>query len=356
MTERSLATIRKIDNIKPIVGADAIELAIIGGWQVVVKKDEFKIGEFAIYFEIDSWVPHTLAPFLTKPGHNTKVYDGVEGQRLKTIKLRGKLSQGLLLPLSTITETIIGWVYDENWYEGQDLTEALGIKKWEPPVEAQLAGEIKGRFPYFIRKTDQERCQNLVNEIFNHHHNEEFEVTLKLDGSSMTVFKFDKADYDPIGVCSRNQQLKLEQEGNAFVDLSKKTGILKAIEKIEGNYAIQGELMGPRVQGNRENLKEHEFYVFDIFDIDQGEYLDPLTRRMIFSKLLDYGANIKHVPIVHDFFNLSVDGNITSIEDLLKFADGKSLNNPVREGLVFKSYNSDFTFKAISNSYLLKNQ
>jgi RNA ligase (TIGR02306 family) len=136
---RKLATIRKIDELNPIEGADAIECAVVGGWKVVVKKGEYQVGDEAIYCEIDSWIPHELAPFLSK-GKEPREYEGVKGERLRTIKLRGQLSQGLLLPLGIS-------VYDVNaeLNEGDDVTEHLNIKKWEKPINAQLAGVCKGK-------------------------------------------------------------------------------------------------------------------------------------------------------------------------------------------------------------------
>ena len=118
---RKLARIVKIDNLLPIEGADRIEVAQIGGWQVVVKKNEFKKGGFAVYFEIDSWIPNSIAPFLTKEGKEPKEFDGVKGERLKTVKLRKVISQGLLIPVSNfagITQV----------KEGLDLTENLVLK------------------------------------------------------------------------------------------------------------------------------------------------------------------------------------------------------------------------------------
>ena len=102
MTERKMATIRRIDTIGPIEGADAIEVATVGGWKVVVKKGDFAPGDLAVYCEIDSFIPTKIAPFLTKPDHYPKVFEGVEGERLKTVRLRKTLSQGLLLPLKKI--------------------------------------------------------------------------------------------------------------------------------------------------------------------------------------------------------------------------------------------------------------
>ena len=146
---RKLATVRQIIDIQPIHGADAIELAIVDGWKCVVKKNEFKVNDLAVYFEVDSWVPHEIAPFLSK-GQEPKEFEGVFGNRLRTVKFRGQVSQGLLLPLSK-EET--GFKYEHPYGAltlmngniacvklGDDLTEFLNINKWEPPIPTQLAG------------------------------------------------------------------------------------------------------------------------------------------------------------------------------------------------------------------------
>jgi RNA ligase (TIGR02306 family) len=155
---RKMATIRRIDAINPIPDADAIEVATVGGWKVVVKKGEYQPGQLAVYCEIDSFIPTTIASFLTKPGHTPKVYEGVEGERLRTVKLRKTLSQGLLLNLDQVMS------FTNSFVEGDDVSEALGIVKYEPPVPAQLAGKVKGNFPSFLKKTDEERVQNLAKE------------------------------------------------------------------------------------------------------------------------------------------------------------------------------------------------
>jgi len=152
---RKMATIRKIDALRPIEGADAIETAIVGGWTCVVKKGEYTAGDLAVYCEIDSFIPTTIAPFLTKPGQYAKTFEGVEGERLRTVKLRGQLSQGLLLPYA-----ICGKICTE----GEDVSELLGITKYEAPIPAELAGEVKGMCTSVILKTDQERIQNLSAE------------------------------------------------------------------------------------------------------------------------------------------------------------------------------------------------
>lgn len=345
MTIRKLASIAEITYIKPIEGADAIECAIVnGGWPVVVKKGEYQVGDVAIYLEIDSWVPHELAPFLSK-GQEPREYNGVKGERLRTVKLRGQISQGLLLPI------------DLTFFRdpGTNVTETLGIQKWEPPIPAQLQGTMKGNFPHFIPKTDQERCQNLRKEIFEEHKGETYEVTTKLDGSSMTVYVKD----GEIGVCSRNIDLK-ETECNSFWKAAREQNIVEALARISEDkgeeYAIQGELIGEGIQGNPEKLKGQRFYLFDIYSITEGRYLKPHERYSIMDKMnIIYGADVEHVPFIDTV--CGVTNEFVTIDDLLTFAEGPSLNPQTkREGLVFKSYDSDFTFKAIANSYLLKHK
>lgn len=184
--ERKLASIQKIREIRPIEGADAIELAIINSWQVVVAKNVgHQVGNLVVYCEIDSYLP--IEPefeFLRKSSYK-KVNDQ-EGFRLKTIKLRGQISQGLILPLKEAVDVMKrknGEVYTEMLVEGNDVTTLLGITKYEPPIPACLAGKIKGLFPQFIPKTDEERVQNLTDEYsFWVDSDNQFFVTEKLDG------------------------------------------------------------------------------------------------------------------------------------------------------------------------------
>lgn len=333
---RKLASVKKIDSITPIRDADVIECAHIGGWAVVVKKGEFREGDLVVYFEIDSWIPHVLAPFLSK-GQEPRVYEGIKGERLRTIKLRGQISQGLILPLTILHE-------GEEWkQEGTDVTELLGIIKWEPP-DVTRGGEIRGNFPSFIPKTDQERCQNLVNEIFNEWWENEWEVTMKLDGSSITVF-YNEGD---LGVCSRNLNLKLEETEGHFVKASIKNGLLESLPLYQRNIAIQGEIMGPGIQGNPEKMSHHQIFVFDIFDIDNQKYLSAEERKQVCVDL-----NLNHVPIIKEKIKLR-DLEIKNINDLISFAEGPGMNSKSREGVVFKECNGKCSFKSISNKYLLK--
>jgi len=378
---RKLASVRRIKQILPIAGADKIELALVDGWQVVVKKGEFTEGSLAVYFEIDSFVPDTIAPFLTKEGYDPKEFNGVKGERLKTIKLRKQLSQGLLLPLAVAEAS------GKRFNEGDDVTELLGVQKWEAEEKAtNTSGNLlpsKTRsFPYFIKKTDQERAQN-YGPMIEQNLDTKFETTVKKDGSSLTVFRIvpDSTFYEdakemvhgkdslftkiknfvlrkkpqPVyGLCSRNVLLPLE--GNSNFHVAAKPLIEKLKNEVsialEGSIALQGELVAPDIQGNYEKVDGVEFHLFDIFDIDKQKYMLP-TDRIVFADIY----SIPHATIV----DRGTLRNILQLKDgedvvqkLLTYASGEGDNPGVmREGVVFKANDKDFSFKVISNEYLL---
>ncbi len=377
MSIRKLASIQRILSIDPIAGADAIEVATVNGWKVVIaKKDNFKVGDLVIYCEVDSWIPHLLAPFLSK-GQEPREYEGIKGERLRTVKLRGQISQGLILPLHVvwsgahINESYIGdppWDYQGDWekddhtlnevnirvngewtygtIEGLDVSERLGIVKYEPPVSAQLAGISLGAFPSQVPKTDEERIQNLTNE-WNDLIAARWELTEKLEGSSMTVGRIN----GEFIVCSRNLNLR-ETEGNTLWALARRHGIeAKMIRAELDNFVMQGELIGEGIQGNHYGIKGQEFYVFSMYDIEAGEYVSRKHREMIVESM-----GLPHVPVIAFTANLTDTLGIKTVADVLKFADGKSSLNPkvLREGVVFKEIDGQRHFKAVSNEYLLK--
>lgn len=339
MSERMMATIRQIDDIQPIPDADAIEVATIGGWKAVVKKNEFRVGQFVVYAEVDSWIPHDIAPFLSK-GQEPREYNGVKGERLRTIRLRKQLSQGLVLPLEILAGCTFAIV------DGLDVTDMLGIQKWEAPINAQLAGMWRGNFPSAVPKTDQERIQNLKRNLERWVTEDiSWEVTEKLEGSSMTVFL--DADLE-IHVCSRNIDLK-GTEGNSFWQMANELDLPNKMKNaLLSNIAIQGELIGPGIQGNIYKLTKHKFMVYDIYDVKAGTYLSTLARTRMVKQL-----GLDHAPILNDSLRLTKD---TDIQFLLGYAEDKSMLNPKqeREGVVYKC-NEDplVSFKAISNQYLL---
>lgn len=348
--ERKLATIRQISSVDVHPNADLLDIVSVDGWKVITKKGEFAVGDFCVYFEIDSFLP--VKPefeFLRKSCFKSTPHLG-DGFRLKTIRLRGQLSQGLVIPLRDLPaasdESIKPGLYDPST-GNFDVTEVLGVQKWEPPLAPCLSGQAKGFFPSFIPKTDQERAQNLVHEIYNaFNEGGLFEVTMKLDGSSCTVYFKD----GEVGVCSRNLELKMNDDNkdNTFIKTARETKLLDALTQLGLNIAVQGELMGPGVQGNRENLPGHTLFVFDIFNIDTGRKLNPKEREGVYNKLVTLGYNGHHVPVI---------GHLplptASVAELLNLAEEPSLNHAISEGRVYKSHSGDFSFKTINNAFLL---
>ena len=334
--ERKLATIQKIAEIKPIEGADRIVVYRIKGWWVVDSKDKYQVGDLVVYCEIDSWIPHEVAPFLSRD-KEPREFEGIKGERLKTIKLKGQVSQGLLLPFDILSVEYDGNIGIGVWNEGDNVTDILGIKKWEKPIPAQLRGMVRGNFPSEIPKTDQERVQNINIEEYK---DTTYEVTEKLHGSSMTCFLDNDGEFH---VCSRNLDLKRD-ENNAFWKAAVKYDV-EGKMRVAGlrGVALQGELCGEGINGNNYKLGL-EWFVFDVYVVDEG-YMSPKQRREVINSL-----GLKHVPVY------ALDKQITqSIPELLEEANGNSiLANCKREGFVYKSENGQKSFKAISSEWLLK--
>jgi RNA ligase (TIGR02306 family) len=335
--ERKLASIRRISDLSPIEGADKIELATIDGWKVVVAKDvNHKVGDLIVYCEVDSFLPiREDFEFLRKSSYK-KMADGSEGFRLKTIKLRGQISQGLIVPLDVLLKH---GVSSDDVFEGLDVTGTLGIIKYEPPVPAQLAGQVKGMFPSFLKKTDEERIQNLAKE-FPIYKLAKFYVTEKLDGSSVTYYVKDGV----FGVCSRNLDL-LEDENNTMWKFAITTGLRERMVGLGKNIAVQGEIIGEGIQGNPYQRIGQTVRIFNGFDIDKYDYLS-LDSLLELTKVLE----LKTVPILDLEFTLP-----ETIDELLLMAEGKSILNlkTEREGLVIRSHDRKISFKAISNKFLL---
>jgi RNA ligase (TIGR02306 family) len=340
--ERKLVSVRKITNITPIEGADKIELATIDAWKVVVAKDvNHKVDDMVIYCEIDSFLPiKEEFEFLRKSSYK-KMSDGIEGFRLKTIKLRGQVSQGLILPMSVVEYTNV------QFEVGMDVTNLLGVTKYEPPIPAELAGKVKGLFPSFLYKTDEERIQNLSSEYetYKEKNKEDvkFYVTEKLDGSSATFYIKDGV----FGVCSRNLEL-LETEGNSFWRVARELKLEESLVSLGKNICLQGELIGEGVQGNPYKVKGQTVRFFNGFNIDAQENIPFLEFVELTQKM-----NLTTVPILDYDFTLS-----ETVENMLEYADKKSeLNSNLdREGIVVRSYDRTISFKVISNKFLLKSE
>lgn len=383
---RKLASLRIIADVQKHPNADALDIVTIDGWQCVAAIGEFKKGDVAIYFEIGSYLPVCERfEFLRKSCYKEHPDLG-PGFRIKTIKLRGEIAQGLAVPLSKFSfeelPVVRSMVWDLIASDENDVTELLGVKKYEVPERNSggvNCGRSKSSFPSFIPKTDQERIQNLFNKFSQQHKHAEWEVTMKLDGSSMTVFYEDTpvTEYLPVevseesidpfqvvsittpfnrGVCSRNMNLNLDGGGD-FVNFSNESGLLDRLTQYcqvnNRSLALQGELMGPRIQKNREQFERHYFYLFDVYDIEAERYLNAAERQDVFFAITDHSL-IRHAPVIDNC--MAVFEEYTNIGDLLEWVNkAASINHKIAEGYVFKHLsNPAFSFKCISNLFLLR--
>jgi len=329
---RKLATLRTIAAVNEHSNADRLAIYTVDGWKVIDQKDKYTVGDKVIYCEIDSLLP--IKPefeFLRKSSY--KKIGEQEGFRLRTVRLRGELSQGLLLSPDVLP---VGFEQKES---GEDVSEVLGIVKYDPPIPACLAGKVKGHFPSFIPKTDEERIQNLpFDELVNH----TYTVTEKLDGSSMTAF----VNEGEIGVCSRNLEVR-EDEKNSMWRIVNRYGLKEKLVALDRNLAIQGELIGPGVQGNLYKLPEIDLRLFKAWDITSHQYLDIGELKNLAESL-----GLETVPVLESGFVLP-----ETVEEALEFADAKSTVSSAanREGVVLYSESDpDTHFKIISNQFLEK--
>lgn len=334
---RKLASIQKIIALEPIEGADAIEKATVLGWQLVVKKGEFQVNDLVVYCEIDSLLPERPEFEFLKP----------RGMRIRTVRLRGQISQGICFPLSILPSSL------STIEEDMDVTDVLEIVKYEPPIPACLAGTTKGDFPSFIPKTDETRVQ-VLQELLNEYEGVECYVAEKVDGSSQTCYIKD----GEFGVCSRNLELK-ESEENSYWKAARMLQIEEKLRSVGKNIAIQGELVGEGIQKNKLKIKGQTILFFNAFDIDEYRYYDYKEMIELFRQL-----ELTTVPILEESYNL--ENNIPSIIEKAKIKS--SLNKNVwAEGIVIRpcdQKNSSYSkggllggrisFKAINPEFLIK--
>lgn len=356
---RKLASVQKIVALNPIEGADRIELCTVLGWQCIVKKGEFKVNDACIFFEIDSVIPR--APwndFLADKKNPDKPI------RLRSVKMKGQISQGLAMPLGIlhsdyihgyesgygIEDNVPYYIYHGNKiliYEGADLTEQLGIEKWEPQIPAQLAGIARGNFPSIVPKTDETRIQSEP-ELLQEVRGIDMYWAIKMDGTSGTFVKHDDIHH----VCSRNLSLK-ETEGNTYWEMYHKYNIGKILDN-NPMFAIQGEIAGEGIQKNTAKLKGHNLFVFNIYDIQKGCILG-LHDMVKFC--MDNGLD--YVPL----FNVA-KFEYNTVEELVEIA--KQCKYPcgeLGEGYVIrpvvpmfsKVLRGRMSFKVINPLYLIKN-
>lgn len=329
---RKLASIQKIKNIEAIEGADAIEKASVLGWQLVIRKGEFNIGDLCVYIEIDSVLPDRPEFELIRAKSN----------RIKTIKLRGQISQGICFPLSILPEGV-------DIVEDLDVTNILNVTKYEPPIPANLAAAMKGFFPSFMPKTDETRVQVLESFIVKYAGTACY-ITEKLDGSSATFYVKDKE----FGVCSRNLDL-LYNESNSMWKFAMENKLEEKLKALNKNMAIQGEIIGEGIQKNKYKLKGQTVYFFNVFDVDAYKYLSLSETKFLLKEL-----NLKMVPVVDENYVLE-----SSVENVIEKSKMKSLLNKdtIAEGIVIRPLEEiidkfilqgRISFKAINPDFLIK--
>jgi RNA ligase (TIGR02306 family) len=346
--QRKLVHVERVKSVEPIPGADFIEKARVLGWDVVVKKGDVQTGDLAAYFEIDSFIPiDERYEFLRASSYKNNEENG-EGFKLRTVKLRKQLSQGLLLPLSMFQDELEGVIIAE----GIDITDILNVKLYEDPIPAELRGKMMGHIPWFIQETNQERIQNVYDEYFEKYRKLTFEVTEKIDGTSCTFYWKD----GHFGVCGHHYEFH-EDDTNTYWEIARAIGIKNALDELARNIAVQGEAAGSKISGNRLKLVGHRFFNFDIYNIDEHRYFLPEEREEIYDILEKKCTGIEHVPVINK--NCPIFMETSNIEDILRMADDWSAVNPSarREGLVFKSNElvdgDTVSFKAVNNEYLL---
>ena len=332
---RKLATIQNIKSLEPIPEADKIEKAVVLGWQLVVKKGEFKVGDYCVYCEIDSVLPERPEYEFLRP----------RKFRIKTAKLRGQISQGIAFPINMIKE-----LENVEIKEGMDVTEIVGVQKYEPPPAVMTSGQVKGGFPGFIRKTDEMRIQS-VPDVLTRPENkgQRCYITEKVDGTSATYFIQD----GEFGVCSRNLEL-LETENNIHWMVAKLYDIENKLRQLNRNIAVQGEILGQKIQGNKYKLQAHKVLIYSIFDIDRFAYLN--YEEFI---ALAQQAGLETVPVLRDDYILGDD----DVDGLVALSNEKSVLNPAlpREGIVIRPVVEAqdpelgrLSFKVVNLEYLLK--
>lgn len=346
---RKLASIQTISDIQPIPGADEVSVASVLGWKCVIRNDAgHRIGDSIVFIEPDSILPDRPEFEFMKPRH----------MRVRTIKLKGQVSQGLMMPVSILADVITA---EHELFaalglsaEGYDVTELLGIIKYEPAIPACLGGTVRGYFPSFIHKTDEERIQNMPG-ILDKYAAAQVEIREKMDGSSATFYLCN----GEFGVCSRNLELK-EDERNAFWQYAREMNVEQKLRDYGKNIAIQGELIGEGIQGNKYKLTGRKVLFFNVFDIDAGKPYLPSDAAVAFGSM-----DLKMVPYI-DCLTLGA----LSVDELVGFATRKSAINPDvwAEGIVVRSLEEmtetfitgktvtrgRISFKAINPQFLLK--
>jgi len=331
---RALASIQRVGVIKELVDSDFLEIVHIMGWQCVVKKGDFNQGELVVYFEVDSFLPEEERyEFLRKSSFRDNEDNG-RGFRIRTIKLRGALSQGLILPLSAFPEI------DESFAEGADVTELLGIKKWYIPEVATGSGVMVGDRPHGIPASDEVRVQSAP-ELIEALAGQPYYISTKMDGTSCIVYCID----GKVGCCSRNHEIKDDPKALYWQPVYR-YGLKEKLLALGRDVVLTGELCGPAIQKNRLRLPEYEWYVFDWREWGLVEYA-PLDEMVANCAAL----GVPTVPIEETGESFSY-----TLDALLERAKGRYPSGINKEGIVVRSAVNphQVSFKVLNNDMLLK--
>ena len=345
---RKLASVQRVWKIEPIDGADRIELAHVLGWQCVVNKGQIQPMDTAVYFEIDSFLP--IRPefeFMRASSYKNSDIMG-EGFRLKTLRFRGQLSQGLLLPLSIFPEI------PADAEVGTDVTDLLGVRKWEIEERATTGGTVIGTLPYDIPHTDETRVQAMP-ELIQAFSGLEYYISTKLDGSSHSI----GIDETGFHVTGHNYEYK-DDDSSGFYKLVNERGYkgkLETFAKENGlkTLTIQGEYCGPGILKNRLKLVKPEWYVFTVRENGKRVGLDRMLE-------VCRALGLDHVPIEERGQDLPA--KYPTVEALLERADGDYPRGGKKEGIVIRPtepvfcplISASLSMKVVSNKYLLKNE
>ena len=346
---RKLASIQQILSVEPIEGADNIELAHVLGWQCVVKKNEVSVNDKVVYFEIDSFLP--IKPefeFLRNSSYRNSDIMG-EGFKLKTMKFRGQISQGLVLPITLFKEI----PYDIEI--GTDVTDILGVKKWEIGERATTGGTIVGQLPYNIPKTDEIRVQSMP-ELINEFANIEYYISTKMDGSSHSL----GINSDGFHVTGHNFEYKDDGNSDFYNFILSKNYKDKMLDYVAKHtditsLVIQGEFCAPGIQKNPLKLLKPEWFVFTVIVNDKRVGLDEM---LTICNELDMST----VPIEER--DIDLPSKYPTVDSLLERANGNyTIGGGKKEGIVIRPIepiysnivSGPLSMKIVSNKYLLKN-
>jgi len=340
---RNLVSIQEVASIRPIEGANTIELVYIRGWQYVARKGEFLPGDKCVYFEADSFLPlEERYEFLRRTSYRNNEFMG-EGLRIKTLSMRGEISQGLALPLAVFPE-----ITDETI--GVDVTDMLGVRKWEVPEVVGSAGVAIGDKPFGIPTTDETRVQ-AIPEFVEAFRGKPYYITTKMDGTSCTIYCKDGI----VGVCGRNKEYKEDAASCAMWAWVLKRGLKERLIAFGENIALQGEFCGHGIQKNRLKLRDPNVFVFDIVRLEENGTRPKLGLSDLQNYCERLGLDMVPCEEVGDSFEYTRDG-------LLERARGQYPSGMEKEGVVVRTqdfqHNDDLqhkmSFKVINNDFLKK--